>query len=145
MVITSRTMVTSSGHGEREPKDTDRNEVLKRQIQVIVESFHDHLKMVAEGAASQNETVVRQIGELRTELKTEIGQVRTELKTEIGQLRTELKTEIGQVRAELKAEIGQVRTELRAFRQENASEHKTMFEVLSDHETRITALERRGS
>ena len=82
-------------------KDEDKFEALSRKIDVVVEGLHDHIRMVAEGAASQTEAVVRQVGELRNEL--------------------------------------------REFRKENASEHKTMFDVLSDHETRISSLERRGS
>ena len=70
----------------------DRIDALSRKIDVLVEGLLDHIRMVAESAASRDETLAR---------------------------------------------------ELEAFRNENRSEHKTMIDVLSDHETRIVALERR--
>ena len=83
------------------PKDEDRIDALSRKIDVVIEGVHDHIRMVAESAASRDEALGRELGDVRNE-------------------------------------VGGLRHELREFRKENAAEHKTLLDVLSDHETRIT-------
>ncbi len=57
--------------------------------------------------------LVKEIEQLRGEVKTDIEQLRGEVKTDIEQLRGEVKTDIEQLRGETKTEIEQLRGEIR--------------------------------
>lgn len=56
---------------------------------------------------------VRQMGGLRTELRSDIAELRTGLRGDIAELRTELRGDIAELRTELKGDIAELRTELR--------------------------------
>jgi uncharacterized protein YutE (UPF0331/DUF86 family) len=47
-------------------QDINPLEALRRQMQVSVEGLHDHIRMVAEAAAGQNEGIVRRLEEMNT-------------------------------------------------------------------------------
>jgi chromosome segregation ATPase len=56
-----------------------------------------------------------ELGELRTELKSDIAELRAELKSDIAELRAELKSDIAELRAELRMEILQRPTRRQAI------------------------------
>jgi hypothetical protein len=47
-------------------QDINPLETLRREMQVSVEGLHDHIRMVAEAAAGQNEGIVRRLEEMNT-------------------------------------------------------------------------------
>jgi BMFP domain-containing protein YqiC len=51
---------------EGESPDVNPIETLRREMQVSVEGLHDHIRMVAEAAAGQNEGIVRRLEEMNT-------------------------------------------------------------------------------
>jgi hypothetical protein len=58
-------MLTSS---PKEMADEQQIETLRREARVLIEGIHDHLRLVAEASASQNEAVVRRLDSLETKV-----------------------------------------------------------------------------
>ena len=50
----------------------------------------------------------KQIGGLRTDMRTEIGELRTDMQKQIGDLRTDLRTEMGELRTDMQKQIGEL-------------------------------------
>ena len=102
----------------REEHETFRkaltNHVSRSEMQVAIESVHDHIRMVAEGASGQNEAVVRRLDEMQRSFN------------------------------EMQRDFGEMQRSFDELREDNLSQHKTLLNVLGDHEERISALEQRS-
>lgn len=59
-----------------------------------------------------NETFYKEIGALRSEMRTEFGAVRLDIHTEVSALRSEMHSEIGALRTELRTEVGALRADI---------------------------------
>ncbi len=101
------------------PDDETRARIIAEAFEALEERY-PHLGDMAT-CANLRETelrLVKEIEQVRADLRVEIEQVRANFKVEIEQVHADLKVEIEQVRANLKVEIEQVRTEVEKVRAE---------------------------
>ncbi len=118
------------------PDERTRAKVIAEAFEVL-EARYPHLPDLAtrQHLSETELKLIREIEQVRAELKVEIEHVRAELKEtelkltrEIEQVRAALKVEIEQVQAALKVEIEQVRAELKAEIEQVRSELKLKIE-----------------
>ena len=122
-------------------------ETVGREMRVLIEGVHDRIQLLAEATANQNETVVRRLDNLETRfdtLETRFDTLETRfdtLETRFDRLETQfdtLETRFDNV----DTRSDKLQTSFDQLRRENLSQHKTLLRVLSDHESRVAALER---
>jgi chromosome segregation ATPase len=101
-------------------------ETLRRSVQVQIEGVHDHIRLVAESAASQSEAIVRKLDGMETRLD------RVENRLDRMDNRSE----------SMENRFDRMEKKIDRLHADNLSQHKTLLNVLSDHESRISALER---
>ncbi len=96
------------------PDDRARARLIAEAFERLEERYPHLPDLVTQQDLRETELrLLKEIEQLRGEVKTEIEQLRGEVKTEIEQLRGEVKTEIEQLRGEVKTEIEQLRGDIR--------------------------------